>query len=148
VAGDDGLRAHALEALTGLAFAAGALDKAAAYASDLLAWASDPESAWPGIDHAPNVAHTILGRVALRRGEVARAADHLLRSADIVAHPPFTFAGPPMRLAFEMLERGERAAVLGFFLACARFWKTDLLERWADEVRAGRIPAFGHHLDH
>jgi hypothetical protein len=137
-------RGHNLHALAELAFEAGAHDKAAAYAQELLRWSTTPRSSWPGIEHAPFHAHTILGRVALRRGDAGQAAEHLRRSARIKARPPFTFAGPPMRFAKEMLEHGEREAVLDFFAACAKFWqKQDVLEKWIDDVHAGRMPDFG-----
>jgi hypothetical protein len=78
------------------------------------------------------------------------AVGHLLQSADIKAQPPFTFAGPPMRFAYEMLEHGQRDAVLAFFDACSKFWtmRTEILELWRDDVRAGRMPRFGWKLDH
>jgi hypothetical protein len=51
-------------------------------------------------------------------------------------------------LAKELLEHGEKSAVLHFFRSCARFWQlgTDRLQSWSDDVRAGCQPDFGASL--
>jgi hypothetical protein len=145
---DDEMRQSHLDELAEVAFAAGDLDKATSYAGLLLARATSATSENRSHDHDPCLAHTILGRVALRRRDVPGAADHLLRSADFKARAPFTFSGPPLRFAHEMLEVGQAQAVLGFLAACAKFWEEkDLIDGWLAEIRDGKTPDFGWRLD-
>jgi hypothetical protein len=56
--------------------------------------------------------------------------------------------GPSMILAREMLEAGERETVLEYLRLCRSFWKADegRLERWTQEIKAGRTPDFGPSL--
>jgi hypothetical protein len=53
-----------------------------------------------------------------------------------------------MTLAKDLLERGERDAVLAYFEACRVFWKMGgkSLDTCRQEVEAGRIPNFGANL--
>jgi len=53
-----------------------------------------------------------------------------------------------MMLAKELLEKGERDAVIQYFKKCASFWKDDRgqLVQWAAIVREGGIPNFGGNL--
>jgi hypothetical protein len=53
-----------------------------------------------------------------------------------------------MRLAKDLLEKGERDVVLEYFALCRRFWKSgaDDLDTWTADVQAGRLPAFGANL--
>jgi len=56
--------------------------------------------------------------------------------------------GPNMSLAKDVLEKGERKAVLEYFELCSKFWTMDhgQLEHWKVEVKAGGIPNFGVNL--
>ena len=51
-------------------------------------------------------------------------------------------------LARELLEKGDRPAVLDYFHRCSRFWTADRgqLARWTAQVTAGKIPDFGANL--
>ncbi len=53
-----------------------------------------------------------------------------------------------MALAKELLDKGERDAVLEFFTLCKAFWKdrAKQLDEWSDTVRKGGIPRFGANL--
>ena len=51
-----------------------------------------------------------------------------------------------MKLAHQLLERGERDVVLEYLELCGRFWNPDKLADWADLGEKGRIPDFGYHL--
>jgi hypothetical protein len=53
-----------------------------------------------------------------------------------------------MSLAKELLECGEPEAVLRYFELCRIFWGShgEVLDRWTEDVRAGRIPQFGANL--
>ena len=56
--------------------------------------------------------------------------------------------GPNMSLALDLLEKGERDAVLEHFMRCRKFWKfhPEKLDEWMQEVMAGKIPDFGANL--
>ena len=53
-----------------------------------------------------------------------------------------------MSLAKDLLEAGERQAVLIFLDECRVFWKMDngRLQQWADQVNSDRMPDFGSNL--
>ncbi len=70
-------------------------------------------------------AHTLLGRLALDRGDVDAAKKHLLDSARSNGSPMLNNLGPKMTLAQELLDRGERDAVVQFLELCRAFWKND-----------------------
>jgi hypothetical protein len=53
-----------------------------------------------------------------------------------------------MTLAKDLLEKGERDAVLEYFMLCRKFWKMDhgKLDQWIQEVMDGKNPDFGANL--
>jgi len=51
--------------------------------------------------------------------------------------------GPSMGLAKDLLDKGERQAVLDYFVLCKKFWNNSRLEDWSQQVSAGQIPDFG-----
>ena len=67
----------------------------------------------------------ILGRVALRRGDLKSAREFLLAAARVKGAGALSTFGPNMMLAREMLEKGQRGAVLEYFELCAKFWDYD-----------------------
>jgi hypothetical protein len=124
-------------------------------ASEMLRSDVSPES-W---DYA-NVfhrAHTILGRVSLREGDLEEARVHLLESAKIRGSPQLNSFGPSFMLAGELLDQGKRCTTLAYLELVARFWANesagksllhkklarehaDLLSEWQDRIRAGERP--------
>ena len=124
-----------------VAFEAGDLAKARAYAEEALADAG-------GDGFKVHHGHMVLGRIALRAGDVAKAREHLLAAGKVSGSPTLNSFGPNMLLAKELLEKGERQAVLQYFKLCASFWKRDELDTWATEVRAGKVPDFGANLEY
>lgn len=127
-----------------VAFEAGDLAKARGYAEEVLAEAGDD---W-GDGHKIHHGHLILGRIALRAGDVAKAREHLLAAGRVPGSPGLNSFGPNMTLAKELLEKEERQVVLEYFKLCASFWKNDKLDTWATEVRAGKVPDFGANLEY
>ncbi len=89
---------------------------------------------------AVHTAHTTLGRVALRRGDLAAAKAHLLDSAKVTGSPVLGSFGPRMELAQELLAKGERKTVLAYLKACGRFWQDDRQTQWAKSVESGGTP--------
>jgi hypothetical protein len=53
-----------------------------------------------------------------------------------------------MSLAKDLLEKGERAAVLDFFVRCRSFWNMGQtkLDQWTAMVKGGGMPEFGANL--
>lgn len=128
------------------ALISGAVDKARLHANELLATAVPGQ--W---DHGNALHHgnTVLGRLALRDGDLAAARRHLLASAT-EGSPQLDSFGPDMDLAKELLEKGERDAVLAYFDLCEKFWEMgkERLDDWRALVKAGRTPDFGANLNY
>ena len=141
-AGDDErLSLYAVFAIRGT-FNAGRHADAQAYASEALTRTGSVW--WDGdVRHQANL---VLGRIALVEGDVDRAKEHLLAAGRVAGSPTLGSFGPSMVLARELIEVGEREAVLEYFELCSRFWDSDRLGRWADLVRAGGTPDFGVNL--
>lgn len=142
--GDGPNRAFSLPRLAKAALKAGALEKAAAYAHDLL----DLPATDPMFGQAVHDGNMVLGVVAVRRGDLAQAKRNLAESAKTTGSPTLDSFGPNMQLAKALLEQGERDAVLEYFESCKSFWKmgAQTLDSWAATVRSGGIPRFGANL--
>jgi hypothetical protein len=137
-------RFYALNALAKAALDASAAEKASAYANELLAAAPQHKEDW-NYGNAIHDGHTTLGLVAVRQGDIEKARQHLLESAQIAGSPQLNSFGPSMTLAKELLDKGERGAVLQYFSLCRTFWKTGAqsLDAWSEAVRNGKTPNFG-----
>jgi tetratricopeptide (TPR) repeat protein len=95
---------------------------------------------------APQRANTILGRVALRSGDVASAKQYLLDSSKSEAANDISLSGPSMSLAKELLEKGERETVLQYLDNCLTLWPRgeNVLQVWIADIRKGKTPNFGN----
>jgi TonB family protein len=143
--GGDALRRfYALDRMAKMALEAGAAGKAAAYAEELLAAAPQHPRDW-NYGNALHDGHTVLGRLALRQGDIAKAREQLLDSARTPGSPQLRSIGPTMWLAKELLEKGEKDAVLEYLTLCRAFWTTGglSLSAWSQAVTDGRTPDFG-----
>jgi hypothetical protein len=84
--------------------------------------------------------HVMLGRIALREGDVGEARARLALAGRTAGT---TLAdAPQMALANELLQRGERDAVLQYLLLCRAACDSygTILERWIAELRDGLVP--------
>ena len=90
----------------------------------------------------------VLGRLALRAGNAEESKAYLLESARVEGSPALDSFGPNMTLARELLDRGEREAVLEYFDLCEKFWEhgRDKLATWRKQVEAGEVPDFGANM--
>ena len=134
------------------AFDAAEYEKARQYADALLgrSQSKQPTGFEPSDDiHAANL---VLGRLALRDGDITEAEAHLLAMGRVSGSPVLGSFGPNMQLAKELLERGDRQPVLTYFDECAKFWTFGqakaTLATWTAEVKQGRIPDFRGNLDY
>lgn len=94
----------------------------------------------------------ILGRIALREGNLEEAKNRLIAAGTSPGAPNLNTFGPNMTLAKELLVRGEQDVVFKYFLLCSRFWDSERaqkkMSRWQDQIKAGQIPDFRAHLDY
>ena len=134
-------RAYALPDLAKAAVDAGALDKAVGYANEALQHAaqSDPRQRDWNYGNEIYTGNMVLGLVALRQDDVGKARQYLLESAKTPGSPVLGSFGPDLRLASELLKKGEKDAVLEFLEACRSFWKIGgpRLDALIAKVRAG-----------
>ena len=145
--GNDSRQFYMLDEVTKAAVRAGAFDKAAEYAQELLSEVAKNADD-PNYGNAIHDGNIVLGRLALRHGDVKKAARLLLEAGRTPGSTQLNSFGPDMTLAQELLEKGEREVVLQYFALCHRFWGTGAqqLEAWSTTVREGGIPKFGANL--
>lgn len=129
------------------AFEAGEPEKAKEYATELLQSAQKSNIDW-NYGNALHKGNIVLGRVALSRGDIVGAKQHLLAAGEIPGSPQLDSFGPNMTLAKELLEKGEREVVLTYLQSCGKFWKMggDELQRWIATIKGGGTPDFGANL--
>ena len=127
----------------------GRLDEAAARARELLLRAESHREDW-NYGNAVHKGNMVLGRVALRRGDINAAKYHLMASGRTPGSPQLDSFGPNMTLAKELLEGGERDAVVAYLNDCSHFWKMDRgkLKQWAALAEKGLVPDFGPNLSY
>ena len=129
----------ALPDLVKMAIEAGELDKANVYGQELIQSAKNPKD-W-NYGNAIYDGNTALGRVALRKGDVAQAKRFLMAAANTPGSQRLSSSGPDLSLARELAFKGERKIVLEFFSSCKRFWKQGglQLDGMSASVRAGGL---------
>ena len=124
LADTEALEERVLPSLATAEFEAGKDDSAERAAARLLELAA----AHPGLarhDNLVHAGHTVLGRVALVRGDRAGAIEQLLASARLSGSPALGSRGPELSLAQELLDAGERTAVSHYLELCRAFWTRD-----------------------
>jgi len=89
-----------------------------------------------------NRGNSVLGRIALARGDVARARERLRASLQFAspASVNFSVAGPDLSLAEDLAEAGERDAVIEYLEASRPFWPNDrgLTGHYIRSIKAGK----------
>ena len=135
---------------------AGDADLATRYASELLTKNTDKTS-W-NYGNVVYQANEILGRAALKHGDLAAAKRYLLAAGNTPGSPQLNSFGPEMTLAQQLLEKGERETVLEFLDLVVKFWGTPApgqkeefarlnrrnaatIEGWKAEIREGGQPS-------
>lgn len=92
--------------------------KAKHYADELIRLSVELFSKEKPDDDSTHKGNTVLGRLALRDGNIAEAKSYLLKSAMVEGSPVLGSFGPNMTLAKELLENNEREVVLSISI-CA-----------------------------
>ena len=123
------------------AFEAGETSRAVSFATELLGELPKEKAAWARADLSHS-AHVILGRAALRNGDVAEGKLQLIAAGQVDGSPVLSSFGPSMLLAKELLDKGERETVLEYFAEVGAFWKDVKLQQWIATVKSGGIPDF------
>ena len=142
---DELKRFYNLNSLAKMAFDAGEIEKAKEYATTMLQQAAEPRSGWDYGD-AVYRGNSVLGRIAVRAGNLDQARQYLLASARTTGSPVLGSFGPNMTLARELLDQGDKETVLEYFKLCGAFWKDDKLNAWTEQVKQGWVPDFGANL--
>jgi hypothetical protein len=146
-ASSDEQKFYALNDAAKQSFEVGNLADARRYADELLQLAAKFSTNW-NYGNAMHDGNMVLGRIALKEGHVDEAKQHLLAAGKTPGSPQLNSFGPNMSLAHDLLEHGERDAVIQYFDLCRKFWKMgqDRLDRWTKDAQAGQVPNFGANL--
>ncbi len=126
------------------AFEVGALDEAETRAQALLALATTHRNNW-NYGNAIHDGHSVLGRVALAKGDVSAAKEHLLEAGRRPGSPQIGSFGPNVSLARDLLAKREVSTVVEYFRLCQAFWEMEngKIAHWTQLAEAGEIPDFG-----
>lgn len=120
-------------------------EKAVEYANDLLRSAAEDTTDW-FYGNAVHQGNLVLGAVAFAKGDVNQAALFLVRAGRTPGSPQLNSFGPRMGLARDLLEAGQRDAVVEYLELCGRFWQKETVDAWIRTIEAGGMPDFGTNL--
>ena len=142
-------RFYALNRAAKKALKAGKTEEARGFANELARLAPAYTNDW-NYGNAIQDSNQVLGRIALKEGNVAEAKKRLLDSAESKGSPQMNSFGPNMQLAKELLAKGETQVVVDYLQRCERFWKmgSDRLAGWAQAINMGETPNFGANLEY
>ncbi|MBP6745176.1 hypothetical protein KA344_08065 [bacterium] len=136
---------YMLDDLAELAFNAGNLDEASEAALKCLSLSFTFGQDWND-GNAIHNANSILGRIALKKGDIEAAKKHLALAGDTPGSPQLNSFGPEMTLAEELFAVGEIESVVAYLEACKKFWSSGCergaLDRGIAQIRSGEIPNF------
>jgi hypothetical protein len=140
---DPGYRTLLLPVLASLAFEVNDDKAAKTYATQALDVAAQRSDIIDGIAVGPQAIHDandVLGRIALRDGDVQLAKEYLLKAAGTPGGGSMSTVGPRMMLAQALLVRGERDVVLDYLEKIKASWKSGVvqLDHWIAAIRRGK----------
>lgn len=142
-------RFYALGDAAKMSFEMGDIATAAKYAEELAGLA--PKYKARGRNgNAIHDSNLVLGRIAVREGNIEAAKAYLVEAGRTPGSPNLNSFGPNVSLAKDLLEKGETEIVIAYFEACKTFWEMDRgrLDSWIALAREGKIPYFGANLDY
>ena len=128
-------------------FEAGKVEDAQKYAQDLMVLLPDFKDS-TDYGGAMSDANIVLGRVALKKGQVEEAKRYLLAAGRSPTSPYLANYGPNMGLAKDLLEKGDRQTVLEYLDLCRKFWSNGSaqLTQWTQQIKDGKTPDFKGNL--
>ena len=128
-------------------FEAGKVEDAQKYAQDLMVLLPDFKDS-TDYGGAMSDANIVLGRVALKKGQVEEAKRYLLAAGRSPTSPYLANYGPNMGLAKDLLEKGDRQTVLEYLDLCRKFWSNGSaqLTHWTQQIKDGKTPDFKGNL--
>lgn len=156
---DEYSRWCALDAAAKESFNTKRYDEAKRYAEELQKLAPKYKNDW-NYGNAIQDFNIVLGRLALKSGDIAAAKKHLIAAGHSPGSPQLNSFGPNLMLANELLRRGERTVVLEYLELCKNFWAKHpntnqldeknggTLDRWKSDIQNGRMPDFGPNLQY
>ena len=129
------------------AFSEGKFNEAKKYADELANLTPKFKGNW-NYGNALQDYNLVLGRIALKEGQIEKAKTHLIEAGKSPGSPQMDTFGPNMSLAKDLLEKGENEVVIEYLTLCKSFWEMNdgRLDEWIVLVKAGRIPNFGANL--
>jgi hypothetical protein len=143
---DEQTRFYALNDAAKTSFGAKDYKKSEQYANELLNLAKKYPKDW-NYGNAYYDAHMVLGRLALLNNDMKAAKEHLSLSASTPGSPQLDSFGPNLSLANDLLEKGQKDAVIEFLIQCKRFWMhQEQVDNWVREIKEGKTPDFGANL--
>ncbi len=130
----------------------------AKYAVALLESVHGQEKDW-NYGNVIHDANLILGRVALKKGNIEKTKHYLLEAGKTPGSPQLNSFGPSFTLAHELLEKGEKITVLEYLDLIGKFWANpenvnpsnhnrvriaqehaEKLSKWKNEIIKGKNP--------
>ncbi|HVE58604.1 MAG TPA: DUF3857 domain-containing protein [Pyrinomonadaceae bacterium] len=146
----DSKRRDLLQTLAKIAFELEKFDRAKSLATELiLDFGQDANDS--NYDNAAHLGNIILGRIALRENDTAKAKEHLL----IAIRAPLRreksyFSAIDMELARELLAKGEKETVLEYLKLCEKLLnysdiyagKISTMKSWQEQINKGATPNF------
>jgi beta-lactamase regulating signal transducer with metallopeptidase domain/tetratricopeptide (TPR) repeat protein len=132
-------RFYALEETAKAAFVAGDFTKAHQYAQELLQTAPQYRGDW-NYGNALYTGNSVLGQIALAQGDIPSAKSYLGVVGDSPGSPQLDTFGPDLTLARQLLEKGEKDAVIAFLGKIAKFWKghEEKIQDWQKAIQQGQ----------
>lgn len=135
---------YKLNDLAALAYDNGDIELARSLAERLLELAGDYSDNW-NYGNAIHDANSVLGRIALKEGDVKGAAAYLRKAGEIKGSPQLNSFGPNMVLAKDLLAEAPDA-VIDYLRNCGKFWPSRTrIERWIKAIEKGEKPALPVH---
>ena len=92
--------------------------------------------------------NAVLGRLALREGDVEGAKSYLMAASKTIGSPTLNTFGPNLLLAEELSKAGHKETVVKYLEACQRFWvsrEAQLID-WIRILKEGDTPDFANNL--
>lgn len=134
---------YALPRATMAAFRLNDFARSESLALQLLSLAVRYRTDW-NYGNAIHFAHTALGLLALRDGDVVLAGEELAASGATPGSPQLDSFGPSMQLAKALLRADQFEPVIAYFAQCRVFWKLGAiwLDVWEEKVRRHQMPNF------